>query len=160
MCATNDRTRRPILCVCEWVSECEQCRTHSAPWFDPIVSMCALTSQPDSNEEKESNSIRRHCRHGGRSSQICVVLRCVHRSAHLFLVVPCPYQDCPKCLILSVRPERRDKSQVKWTVLLTMKFESVGIWYSHICQGRQQTTTHDDGTTKEILIEKNSVINA
>lgn len=143
------------MSVC--VSESEQCRPNSAPLFDPIVSMCALTSQQDWNEEKKTNLIPRHCRHGGRSSQnLC----CAHRSAHLFLVVPLVLIAIARnVLFYRFRPEQRDKSQVKWTVLLTMKLESVGIWHSHHMSGQTETSIQQQQGTmtarrNEILIAK------
>lgn len=185
-CVRQQSIERGDICRphCVWVS-CEWTRTTArmlAPWFDAIQlcrSWCgarARTTQQGSERRKGSEFSTKHwpphhCHHyhhGGRSSP--TVLMCHVRHffflpfllvfAVVVVVVPFLYQDYPKCLILSVRPEQRDKSQVKWTVLLTMKFESVGIWHSHMSAQHSTASSsrhHQrrlEGRRKKILIVK------
>lgn len=142
------------------------------------VAMCVRT--PNERNQTRAMLVRIGCSAQLLSSLsswwsiVTETVRCVHIVRHIF---------CASLLLLSsssslssfikitrnvlfhrcTRPEQRDQSQVKWTVLLTMKFESVAIWHSHTCRSRLATDTYlkeCGGHPRRIIDSKNSVINA
>lgn len=137
MWATNDRTRSRIVCVSVCVSQWmwTMPNTLCTLIWSNCVDVCVhIATRFERGKGAEFNTLPL----SPWWSVVTKLVFCASFRTSLSCRMPRPYQDCPKWLILSVRPEQCDKSQVKWTVLLTMKFESVGIWHSHICQGRQQ----------------------
>lgn len=115
------------------------------------------------NTEHWLSHHRRHYHHGVRSSQlVCTSL--LHRPIPFFsssfagaAAVSFLHQDnLNMSYFISVSPERCVKSQVKWTVLLTMKFESFGIWHSHMSvrASSQQPANGCDINEEKILIVK------